>query len=301
MWPHFYFVKLVYNIIKANSTLYGNNKFHGTIFQRVFGKEIYVSNKLFTWCFIIGQATILYLILQLHALLPIILYVMCKLLLLYRYSLSFYSFFLRCEKKKARAQKQGWEDYEDYGWTWHEAQKYLWDNYNFLGFFISKGEIYTNGPFRPSNIHRSVHWSINTINRSSFFRQRGIEASFHQFTPRDSKPHLCFFNENRVIGLTTRAKGNSLLPTKKPWLYLINNGNMSIYENEQHYYSIPNNKGSFTDEENWFTMLERDHQKAILIDFFDSAGQEVLPHETDLRNIDPSDLGFKDSGDDLGF
>ena len=101
-----------------------------------------------------------------------------------------------------------------------------------------------------------------------------------------------FLTKNRVIALTTSEESNVLLPTKKPWLYLINNGNMSIYENKQHYYSIPNNTGSFTDKRNWFTRLKRNHQKAILIDFFDSAGQEVLPLGTDLNNIDSSDLGF---------
>ena len=226
---------MVYNIIKANSTIYGNNKFHGTIFQSIFGKQIYVSNKLFTWCLIISEAIILYLILQLHTLLPTILYITCKLLLLYRYLIQYHHFFISYKKRKKSYEKQGLY----YPLTMIEAQKVLWDKYVRLGFFTLKGEIYTNSP--SSTMHK--------INNAYFFRCCGIKTSFHQFTPRNNNLHLSFFNEQRIIGLTTKAKGNLLLPTKQELLYPVNKNFNLDYINKQFHYNISNNTGQFNDKE----------------------------------------------------
>ena len=270
IWPHFYFVKLIYNLIRINCYLiYGYNNFHSNeILWKYMGKLIYMSNFI-TYYFIFLELFLLNIIVKIHPVIPILLYIVFKINILIKNIKRFY------KKRKYHIwifNKFGWEVFL------RDTQKSFWEDYKGIGLFINKKRIYVNG-------FEETKYLLNRLNHySPYFKYHKITWGFHKFTPYNNNLHLSFQHNKLINGLTTSSKyNNKLLLTRYPSLYPVNKINIVSIINKQYRYQIPHNIGELNIEEfsDWFSEQDLIWQIAIVQDFIFSVYNYniVIPNE----------------------
>lgn len=262
IWPYLYFAKIVYNLIKLNSSMiHDYNYFHDhPIFKKYFCKLIYISNFI-TWWLILLEIFIINLIFKIHYYIPLILYIICKFKILIKYFLRYYKLhtFKTLIKQK----------------NFFELQKHLWDDYRHIGFFICGSKIYINGL-------EETKYLLNKLNyHTYYFKYNKIKWGFHQFIPNNYNRHLSY-RHSLTTGLTTSSKyRNILLPTQNPILYVINRYSPI---NQQFFYNLPNNLGTFItdcEKSDWINDYSIEWQVLLVQDFWQSTKPENMSNNID--------------------
>ena len=259
MWPHCYFPKIVYNIIKQNSKIYDRKYDNHAIpsYLKFLIKSL-SETSFQTWVAIYLQFIFIFIVLYCsNYYITLFIYIYLKSKILLKYGRRFKEYYYKDTTHRSSP---------FYGGFWFELQKLLWRDYKFLGFFISKGKVYTNGP-TPSNIFPNV-------NKLRFFKVNNVKWVYHSFG--NNNWHVAWIRNQYINGLTTSNKhGNLILPTNKPLLYPINYLNIEEfmkYGNRQYWYCVPMGVGKYSDQDpyvpEYFGALEEDHQMAIIKDAF---------------------------------